>query len=233
MSGAVGYVRVSTDRQADQGFGLAAQKAAIQRWASGSQLKVLAVLADEGVSGTTEAVDRPALSSALRMLADGEARALVVPRLDRLARSLSVQEACLAQIWNWGATVYACDLGEIRKDDPSDPMRTALRQMVAVFGQLERAMITARMRDGRAQKALSGGYAYGAPPYGYASREGDLVRVDTEVRTIKRARDLAREGLSLRQIAERLDAEDHLPRRALKWHPQTVARMLSRTDLED
>lgn len=55
----------------------------------------MAVHRDEGVSGTCDAVDRLGLSAALEALRAGEAEALVVVTLDRLAGSLTVQEAAL------------------------------------------------------------------------------------------------------------------------------------------
>lgn len=228
LAHAVGYVRVSTDRQAEHGFGVETQRATLAAWAANNECHLVEIYVDEGVSGTTDAIDRPGLAEAMQMIAEGRASTLVVARLDRLARSLSVQEACLAQLWVWGATVWACDIGEVRRDDPSDPMRTALRQMVAVFSQLERAMIVARMREGRATKAQDGGYAYGAPPYGYRAEAGALVRHPVEQQTIERMMDLRAAGQSLREIGQILDHEGRPPRRSARWHPNAIRRIVER-----
>jgi DNA invertase Pin-like site-specific DNA recombinase len=174
----VAYLRVSTDRQADRGLGLQVQRQAIELWSNRSGIRVAGIFSDEGVSGAVSPSERPGLSAALREIRQGRVEGLAIARLDRLARTLSIQEACLAQIWQWHGRVFTCDLGEVMPDDQSDPMRTALRQMVAVFGQLERATITARMRDGRRKKAELGGYAYGAPPYGMRAEAGNLVEAD-------------------------------------------------------
>jgi len=58
----------------------------------------------------------------------GSQLVLLVACLDRLARDLAVQEAGLAQAWSIDAEVHTCDLGEVRRDDPDDPMSTAFRQ---------------------------------------------------------------------------------------------------------
>jgi DNA invertase Pin-like site-specific DNA recombinase len=71
-------------------------------------------------------------------------------------------------VWRLKASAFAVDVGEIRADDPDDPMRTAMRQMMGVFSQLERGMIAARLRSGRRLKAERGGYA--AEPPGTATR---------------------------------------------------------------
>src|SRR5207302_4477308 len=122
---------------------------------------------------------------------------------DRLARKLTVQEATLAKLWEMGATVFSVDIGEVPRDDPNDPMKTALRQMIGVFAQLERGMIAARLRSGRMLKASRGGYAgSGAPPYGTRSVAGVLVVDATEQRAVNRALALRSSGASVRTIAE-------------------------------
>jgi DNA invertase Pin-like site-specific DNA recombinase len=71
-------------------------------------------------------------------------------------------------VWKHGGRVFACDAGEVRQEDPHDPMRTAMRQVLGVWEQLERGTTAARMQAGRRRKAARGGFAYGAPPYGNA-----------------------------------------------------------------
>jgi DNA invertase Pin-like site-specific DNA recombinase len=223
------YLRVSTDRQADEGYGLDVQRAAIRRWAKAHGHRVTTWCADEGVSGALEALDREGLTSALGAVESGKAEGVVVARLDRLARLLTVQEATIALVWKLGGRIFTADGGEVLRDDPDDPMRTAMRQMQGVFAQLERAQVVARLRAGRRQKAEAGGYACGAPPFGHRAEDRELVADEAEQAAIKRARALRRRGRSLRAIGETLDAEGFHPRRAARWHPQGVARILDRS----
>ena len=224
---AVAYLRVSTEAQADEGYGLDAQRAAIKAWARAGRHRVVAWLADEGVSGSNGVESREALPEALAQIEDAKAGALVVARLDRLARNLTVQEGILARVWSMDASIHAADLGEIARDDPDDPMRTALRQMVGVFAQLERGMIAARLRAGRRQKAAQGGYAYGAPPFGWRADDGELVPIDAEQSTIARIKELRTEGASLRAIAATLEAEGRPTRRGGHWQPTVLAKILA------
>jgi DNA invertase Pin-like site-specific DNA recombinase len=113
-------------------------------------------------------------------------------------------------------------------DDPDDPMRTAMRQMMGVFSQLERSMLTARMRAGRQMKADKGGYAFGAPPLGYEAHDGALIRKEEEQATVHRIMSLRGEGRSLREIARVLADEGHAPKRSNRWHPQTLAAIIER-----
>lgn len=232
VSNAIGYLRVSTDRQVEDGAGLEVQEAQVRQWAETHGHTLVAIYRDEGLSGTKDSVDRPALAQALTAL-EGSAAILVVPKLDRLARKLTVQEAVLAQAWKSGAAVWACDLGEILRDDPDDPMRTAMRQMVAVFSELEARMIAARMRAGRRNKAQKGGYAgYGSPRFGQRAEGRELVPDDAEQATIARLVELERGGRSLRDISRILNEEGRPPKRGGRWWPETVRRTLARLQPE-
>ncbi|NUK09497.1 recombinase family protein [Streptomyces lunaelactis] len=226
----VAYIRVSTEKQLD-GYGLDVQEKAVRAWArqAGHRLG-RPIYRDEGRSGTLESAERPGLAAALTEVEDGRAQGILVPALDRFARTLVVQEAILAQIWKHGGRAFTADTGEIHRDDPDDPMRTAMRQMMGVFSQLERSMINARLRNGRREKAAQGGYAYGAPPYGWQAHKKELTPEGMEQAGRARARQLRDEDeLSYREIAAVLDAEGLRPKRGERWHPETVRRMLANT----
>lgn len=224
----VGYLRVSTDRQAEKGQGLGVQEAAIRTWARTHDHRIVAVHRDEGVSGSNGVEDRLGLPSALSLVQAGKADGLIVARLDRLARALTVQEAILGKVWAMGAEVVTADSGLVLRDDPDDPMRTAMRQMAGVFAQLDRALITKRMRDGRRAKADQGGYVAGAPALGLRAVGGELVVDEDEQATVARIVELAAEGRSLRQIVEVLEVEERATKRGGRWHPYTVAKVLAR-----
>lgn len=226
----VGYVRVSTDRQVEEGLGLEVQERAIRAWARSGGHRVVALARDEGVSGCRDEAGRRGLSEALGLIEDGKADALVVHHLTRLARLLHVQEAALARVWMAGGRAFAVDMGEVHQDDPDDPMRTAMRQMVGVFSQLERASIAARLRAGRRLKAERGGFAYGAPGYGWQAENRELVVDQAEALVVARIGELHAEGSSLRTIARTLDAEGHRPRRGERWHPTVLARLVRRLE---
>ena len=79
----VAYLRVSTDKQADRGVSLDAQRVKVAAYA---ELYDLDVIVDSG--GSAKSLDRPGLQRALGMLKRGEAEALLVVKLDRLTRSV-------------------------------------------------------------------------------------------------------------------------------------------------
>lgn len=227
------YVRVSTDGQADEGFGLDIQRKSIKRWATANGHRIVRWCSDEGVSGALDALDREGLACVVDAVESGHAEGAVVARLDRLARKLTVQEAALAHLWRAGGSVFAVDGGEVLQDDSDDPMRTAMRQMVGVFSELERSMIAKRMRDGRRAKAERGGYAFGRPGYGFKAEGGELVTDDAQQAALRRIRELRAEGRSYREMADILTAEGHKPKgnkteTSGKWHPESLRRIVAR-----
>lgn len=227
----IGYVRVSSDGQVD-GYGLDVQKSAIRKWAKAHGHTIARIESDEGVSGATDAWDRPGLTAALNAVLERKARGLVVARLDRLARALTVQEAALAVIWRAGAHVYTADQGEVLQDDPDDPMRTALRQVVGVFAELDRRMVVKRLRDGRKAKSSQGRKAVGAYAFGYSGegkgRARDAAPNPEERPTVERILALRKAGASYRVIAAMLDAEGLKPRRAESWSAMSVRAVCKR-----
>lgn len=235
----VAYLRVSTIEQAAHGFGLDVQRTAIRKAAKTLGARIVAWTSDEGKSGALGAEDRPGLAEALELIDSGRADGLIVRDLDRLARAVTVQEAVIGQVWlTDGAGVYtSLPPQEVTRDDPDDPMRTAMREMAGVFAGLERRMITKRLRDGRKAKAALGGHAAGSPPYGYRTAKksadnpaGALIPDPAEQAALVRMTALAEQGVSTREIARMLTAEGHPTKRGGNWSSPTVARILSRAN---
>lgn len=225
----VGYARVSTRLQAEEGLGLSVQVESIERWAKDRGLELVAVVTDEGISGTREAWDRPGLTEVLTMLETGVAEGLVVHRLDRLARSLTVQEGILAHAWKCDARVFTVDSAEVLRDDPDDPMRTAMRQMAGVFAELERAMLVKRLRDARKHKAARGGHAVGGAPFGWRPGDWGLEEDPAEQVVLREIRRLHAEGQHASEIARRLNDSGLRSKRGGTWHPTSVRRIVGRT----
>src|SRR5689334_1828566 len=82
----VGYLRVSTNGQAEDGFGLEVQRERIEQFCKAEGLRLISVHADPAISGASDITQRPGLISALAVAISGEASALVLARIDRLAR---------------------------------------------------------------------------------------------------------------------------------------------------
>ncbi|MEV6547023.1 recombinase family protein, partial [Streptomyces sp. NPDC051665] len=201
------YVRVSTAGQLD-GYGLEAQEKDCRRWAKKHGHKVVKVCTDGAVSGKTSDEERPGLTEALGIIAAGDADGILAPTLDRIARELTVQEAALSVIWAYGRRAFTVDHGEHVADDEDDPMRKFVRQVMGAAADLERGLIAKRLRNGRKTKAASGGYAHGAPAYGQKAVDKELTLDEDEAAVLAKMREWQAEGVSIRGIADRLNAEE-------------------------
>ncbi len=223
----IAYTRVSTAGQID-GYGLEVQEADARKWAKQHGHRISDVRTDAGVSGATEALDRDGLTEALDEISHDRADGIVAASLSRIARTVTVQEAALALVWRAGGRVFTVDSGEILADDPSDPMRTFVRQVMGAIHQYDRASIALRMRKGREAKAAAGKYAGGSPPYGWRAEGRELVSDDTEQAVIAVMRRQRAAGDSYDVIAAQLNAA-HVPTKrgkGARWQSATVARIL-------
>lgn len=149
---AVGYLRVSTAEQAESGAGLAAGRATLEAEAVRRGITLVAIYEDAGVSG--KSMDgREGLADALHAVeVDRIAAALMVPKLDRLSRSVQDLAGLLdrAQRQRWA--LIAADLGV----DTSTPAGEAMANVMASFAQLERRLIGQRTREGLAARRAEG-----------------------------------------------------------------------------
>ncbi|MGI4757829.1 MAG: recombinase family protein [Janthinobacterium lividum] len=127
----IGYARCSTDKQ-----DLTAQREALV------DLGVAAdrIYVDHGLTGTNRA--RPGLNQALAAVRKGDT--LVVPKLDRLARSVPDARSIADELATRGVTLA---LGQSRYD-PADPMGKMFFNILATFAEFEADLIRLRTREG-------------------------------------------------------------------------------------
>jgi DNA invertase Pin-like site-specific DNA recombinase len=214
----IAYLRVSTEQQTQSGAGLDAQLDACQRMAG----KLAGVYRDEGVSGKTGLDKRPSLLEAIAQLSKGDT--LIVAKRDRLGRDPLVVAMIEAAVTRKGARIVSAAGEGTDSDSPTDIL---MRRMVDAFAEYERLVIGARTRAAlQAKKAR--GERTGSIPYGFhlADDGVNLVPDDVEQEAIAMIRELNGKGLSLRNIAGRLEAKGYKPRNGKSWHPQTISNIL-------
>lgn len=155
----IGYARCSTDKQ-----DLAAQRAAL------AELGVAAhrIYVDHGLTGTHRA--RPGLDQALAAVRKGDT--LVVPKLDRLARSVPDARAIADELIARGVTLA---LGHSRYN-PADPMGKMFFNILATFAEFEADLIRLRTREGMAI-ARAKGKLRGKQPKLSAKQQRELQRM--------------------------------------------------------
>ena len=146
----VGYVRVSTDEQAESGLGLAAQRSAIKAECQ-RRGWTLAAIHEDALSGKSM-MNRPGLAAALEAVETGNASAIVVAKLDRLSRSLRDFANIMVQAQARGWNLVALDLGI----DLSSAGGEFMANVMASAAQWERRIIGQRTKDALAVKRAQG-----------------------------------------------------------------------------
>lgn len=164
---AAGYVRVSTQEQAKNGYSITEQADKIRTYCELKEWDLVETYEDPGYTGTN--YDRPGLQ---RMLSETHRFDIVVVfRLDRLSRS---QEGALHLVNDLKAKGIA--FNSISENfDTSTSIGQAMLGITAAFAQLDHDTIIERMaigKEGRAKKGLWNGGCY--TPIGYTYANGRL-----------------------------------------------------------
>lgn len=158
----IGYARCSTDKQ-----DLSAQQAALIALGVASDR----IYTDHGLTGTNRS--RPGLDQALAAVRSGDT--LVVPKLDRLARSVpdarDIADALIARGIKLalGSSVY----------DPTDPMGKMFFNILATFAEFEADLIRLRTREGMAI-ARAKGKLRGKQPKLSVKQQKELCRMHSD-----------------------------------------------------
>ena len=203
----VGYIRVSTDDQADSGAGLEAQRAAIRQQCASRSWDLLAL--HEDTASARSLAKRPGLTRALAELDAGTAEALVVAKLDRLSRSLLDFSSLMERIRKKGWASAALDLGV----DTTTPSGEMMANVLAVFAQFERRLIGQRTREALIVKR-SQGVQLGRPRSLSPATRALIHRRRTS-------------GMSMTAIAAKLNAERRpTAHGGRRWHVSTVQAVL-------
>jgi len=171
------YVRVSTKDQTTDN-----QRRELAEVAERAGWDVVAVYADEGVSGAKGRDKRPGFDALLKAVTRREVDMVAAWSVDRLGRSLQNLVETLDALRAAGADLY------LHKQalDTSTPSGRAMFGMLGVFAEFEREIIAERVRAGMAT-ARAKGKCVGRPK---ASEE-----------TRQRIRELRAQGMGVLKVA--------------------------------
>ena len=219
---AIGYIRVSTEGQAQDGVSLAAQRAKLAAWADLNGYDLGAVFEDAGLSGS-RMERRPGLQAALDACGRGDA--LVVYSLSRLARATKDTIAIAERLDRVGADLVSLS----EKIDTTSAAGKMVFRMMAVLAEFERDQISERTSTAMQFKKARG-ERVGAIPYGYDLADDGvaLVANPAEQAVIAQARALRDAGLSLRKIAAELDRSGLVARSGRVFQPEQIRQIVAR-----
>src|SRR5437867_1708501 len=225
---AVGYVRVSTEDQAREGFSLDAQRARIRAYCGAKCYTLLHKFVDDGFSGRT--INRPAFQDLMRSVRDGipadggkeRVDAVVVARFDRLNRNLYDFLATQREMQRHKVHFASVD----ETVDTRGPFGRFFVQVIAACAELESGIIGERVRRGMRQKALQGGFNGMSAPFGYDVRAGGLRLNEGEAAVIRRICAWRRRGRSFAWIANALNRSGVLTKKGKAWTKRQLFRIV-------
>ena len=224
MKTAIGYIRVSTEQQANEGVSLDAQRAKIEAWCTHNGYELAQVYVDAGISG--KSMDkRPGLQDALKSLKKG--MALVSYSLSRLARS--TKDAI-----SIGETVAKRKADMVSLSEQIDTTTAAGRmmfQMLAVLAEFERNLTAERTTSALQHKKATGQKYTNITPYGFEAIEVRLVQVQQEAEIVAEIQASRTGGNTLQSIADGLNGRNIPTKTGKLWAPATIHLLLKRSSL--
>ena len=194
----VAYLRVSTEKQAEEGYGLDLQRISITDYCRKNELIISDWYIDDGYTGSN--MDRPQLQRLIRDCSKKRIKCLVAFKLDRISRSMVDGIYMIERVFQPNGVDFRCVYDSVSYDSP---MEQAYTQMMAVFAQLDKNTMMMRMRGGRLERVKKG-YWYGGGNrpycYDYSREKGILVPIPERAEQANRALDLFLQGYSDERI---------------------------------
>ena len=213
---AIGYVRVSTEDQAQGGVSLDSQEEKIRAYCVAKDWDLVSLIRDEGCSAKD--LNRPGMQEILERCGRKEFDVVVIVKLDRLTRSVKDLGYLVEDVFN------KCNVAFSSLQDNFDTC-TANGRMVmnilATIAQWERDIISERTKDAM-QFMKSGLKLVGAIPYGFDSKDGDLTPNSGEMAILGKVVNLRAKRKSYQKIAEYLNRKRIPSKNGGKWHSKTV-----------
>lgn len=222
-----GYIRVSTETQAEKGGGLEVQRSSLIKYAKEHGIVIEQIFEDAGISGTDES--RPALDELLtEYLHEGDT--IIVHTTSRLWRNIFAQATIMKAVMNAKANILSIDepTFDVYKY-MTDPENFMISGMMGMLDQWERMTIARKLARGRTAKAQHGDKPSGVCPLGYqytADRKHIEIN-EEEAKAVKMLFTEAQKGLTLRQIADVLNNQGIKTRRGRQWSSGNVSAILS------
>lgn len=201
------YARVSTDEQ-KEGKTIESQINDLRKYAKEQNYNIVSEHFDDGWTGSI--LERPELDKVRDEAKNGVFDTLLIHHPDRLSRVQLHQLLLLDEFERQNIKVLFYKLPEFA--DQSEESRIVNKSVWSMVSELERLRIRERTRRGKRNKAEKGIIVGHKPPFGYkyikadkGNRNGGHYEInDNEAIIVQKIFELAKKGLSLRNIIREL-----------------------------
>lgn len=227
-----GYIRVSTETQAEKGYGLDAQENALRDYAARTGITIEEVFRDAGISGNLKDTDddeaigkRAGLMELLASVGEGDT--VIVLNTSRLWRSDMTKAIVRRELMKRSVKLISIEQPkyDLYSKDPNDYLINAIMEALDVY---ERMSISLKLARGRAVKANKGDKPAGLCPFGYRyTQDRKHIEPDPEeAKVVKMLFSEGQKGKSLWQIANFLNEQNIKTRRGCTWSAGSVQVVL-------
>ena len=221
---AIGYLRVSSTQQAQEGASLEAQQAKIEQWCTTNGYELVNVFKDEGISGKRMDT-RQGLQDALASIKKGNA--FVFYSMSRVARSTKDMLAIGELITKKKSDMVSL----IENIDTTSASGKMMFQMLAVLAEFERNLGGERTANVLQSKKANSQVYTNQTPYGFKAVNGRLEQVKQEVKVVTEIQQARAKGQTLQSIADNLNSRNIPTKTNKQWQPATIHLLLQRTAL--
>lgn len=224
---AIGYVRVSTEDQANEGISLEAQAERIKNYCSAKGWELSGIVKDAGFSGKD--TNRPGLQSILKQCkrrnGSVDSRSfdvVVVVKLDRLTRSVKDAGRLSEEFVSKEIELTTID----ENIDTTTASGKLYWNIITAISQWERETIGERTKIVLQHKKKNG-ERVGTVPFGYClSEEKCLVPIEREQIVLRKIKQYRKRNWSLRKIVNWLNRQSIKAKNGGKWWAGTVRSVL-------
>ena len=184
------YLRVSTDTQAQEGYGLDVQYGAIKRYIEAYDVKNAYIFIDDGYTGMNEC--RPAFSRMQELMNEGRVKLVITYSLDRIGRTQMI----ILRFLKENCEKAKCDFYAVKDNVDSRSRQTygILISILSIFAEFDHDAIISKLTSGRVQRAREGLWKGGGiPPYGYeySKKDGELKVIEEEAEKVGKTLEFA------------------------------------------
>lgn len=220
---AVAYLRVSTEEQA-KGYGIAYTEKKVLRYFEKKGYEHVGTFADEGLSGSLEAHDRPDLKR-LMELARQEPRPFDMVGVNE-GRTIGRTGRAFWR-WVWELEDLGIYVAVAKKDyDNSTQFGRSQMRKDADYAEEERELIRDRTQGGIQEAAEAGLYPGGTIPFGWTVKDGRYVVSKKAAATLKLGREVFLAKRSWQEVALTWNAEGRLTGTGKPWTRKNARRVM-------